>query len=104
METDNRLLLLDEQDNVFVVCAALAGGEDLIVEGDRVEVREDISLGHKVARVTLPVNSKIYKYGAPIGSTTVEVKRGQWLHTHNMRSDYIPTYGRDVGDKPMDGH
>jgi hypothetical protein len=100
-EIDEKLLLLNVSDNVLVACETLAAGSSLMIDGSMVTLNGGIELGHKIARLDLPQGTKVSKYGAPIGSTTEMVKCGQWLHTHNMRSDYIPTYGRDVGDQPM---
>ena len=100
---DSKLLLLNASDNVLVACVNLNAGMELVIDDTMVTLGEDVALGHKLARAELPVGTKVTKYGAPIGSTTVAVACGQWLHTHNMRSDYIPTYGRDVGDQPLAG-
>jgi hypothetical protein len=102
-EIDQKLLLLNASDNVLVACETLAAGASLVIDGSTVTLNEAVELGHKVARLDLPEGTKVSKYGALIGSTTAMVKCGQWLHTHNMRSDYIPTYGHDVGDQPMAG-
>ena len=32
------------------------------------------------------------RYGAIIGTVTADVASGAMLHTHNLVSDYIPTY------------
>ncbi len=103
-DTDPRLLLLSKTDNVLVACETLPAGKVVIINGKSVALSQVIELGHKLARVDLDEGATIIKYGAPIGSTSAAVSRGAWLHTHNMRSDYIPTYGTDVGDQPMDGH
>jgi altronate dehydratase small subunit len=102
-KTDNRLLLLDASDNVLVACETLSKDQEVLTEGVMVTLDQVVELGHKVARQDLSEGSTVTKYGASIGRTTAAVKCGQWLHTHNMRSDYIPTYGRDVGDQPMSG-
>jgi hypothetical protein len=39
--------------------------------------------------------AKIIKYGVPIGSATCEIAAGDHVHTHNLRSDYLPTWLRE---------
>jgi len=34
---------------------------------------------------------KVLKYGCPIGSATEPIQPGQHVHTHNLRSDYLPS-------------
>ena len=46
----------------------------------------------KVARKALRTGDKVLRYGALIGSVTADVAPGAMLHTHNLASDYIPTY------------
>lgn len=91
-ETDRRLLLLDESDNVVVSVARLRLGETILVEGDGVVIVADLPIGHKLARRAITAGEKIVKYGAPIGSATVSIKAGAHVHVHNVRSDYTPTY------------
>ena len=40
---------------------------------------------------------KILKYGAVIGSLTQPVAAGDHIHTHNLDSDYTPTYTLEEG-------
>lgn len=90
--SDPRLLLLDEQDNVFVVRERIRAGETITVSGAQVTVEAALPLGHKIARRNIAVGEKIVKYGAPIGSATTAMRTGEHAHVHNIKSDYTPTY------------
>lgn len=48
---------------------------------------ESIYLGHKIALADLPVGSPVMKFGTRIGHTTQPVRRGAWVHLHNLASD-----------------
>lgn len=89
---DRRLLLLSEQDNVTVALVDLRQGEIVRIDGDDVSLRTDAPLGFKIARYGLAVGDKVFKYGAAIGSVTVAIVRGEVVHVHNMKSDYLPTH------------
>lgn len=89
---DRRLLLLSEQDNVVVALVNLKEGDIVRIDGDAVTLRADAPLGFKVARHGLAVGDKVLKYGACIGSVTVAIVRGEVVHVHNMKSDYLPTH------------
>ena len=97
MKTDPRLLLLSPDDNCLIAAARLPAGDTLDIEGERVTLTKTIELGHKVARHALAANDKVFRYGAPIGHVTAAVARGEHLHTHNLESDYLPTYTHDAG-------
>ena len=91
-ETDRRLLLLDEADNVLVATSRVRGGESVDIEGSSVTLPADLPIGHKLARRAIAAGEKIIKYGAPIGSATADIAAGAHVHVHNVKSDYTPTY------------
>jgi altronate dehydratase small subunit len=94
---DRRLLLLSERDNVMVTCASLKSGDVVSLDGARVTVSADAPLGFKIARRDLAPGEKVLKYGAVIGSATAAIRRGDVVHLHNMKSDYLPTYAHEAG-------
>ena len=48
--------------------------------------KDDISAGHKIALVDIKKGEPIIKYGMVIGKATKDIKKGEWVHTHNMKS------------------
>ena len=42
----------------------------------------------------IAAGEKVFKYGAPIGSATQPIAPGDYVHTRNLKSDYLPTYAR----------
>jgi hypothetical protein len=93
--TDVRLVLLNENDNIFVCCDQIDAGETLQLEGEPVEFNTSINIGHKVARTPIANQEKVYKYGVSIGSATADINRGDHVHLHNLKSDYIPSHTRN---------
>ena len=96
-----KLMLLNPDDNLLVCLAPIAAGEQVVPLGDlKLRALEDIDVGHKLARRPIAPGEGILKYGAPIGSATQAIATGEWVHVHNMKSDYIPTHDRQtvVGD------
>lgn len=88
------LILLHPDDNVLVCRVPIAAGFETAIDGDTVTIAAAIEVGHKVARTDLKTGDKILKYGAPIGSMTADARRGDHVHLHNMKSDYIPSHTR----------
>lgn len=57
--------------------------------GDRigqVTLPQPIPFGHKFALADLPAGHEVKKYGAPIGRLTGAVRRGEYVHVHNLKS------------------
>ena len=63
--------------------------------GQRVAAAVPLSLGHKIAATTIAAGAKVVKYGVPIGSATCDIAPGEHVHTHNLKSDYLPTWSRE---------
>ena len=61
-----------------------------INEKDNVEVMlqgtEAVPAGHKKALVDIKKGDPIIKYGNPIGLATEDIKAGDWVHTHNLKT------------------
>lgn len=92
LSTDRRLLLLSTQDDCLIVCEALPANTEICIEGRTVRLTQAIAIGHKLARHDLAPGQVVHRYGAPIGSMKRAARCGEHLHTHNLKSDYIPTY------------
>ncbi len=93
--TDPRLLILRDEDNICVACTVIEAGTTLVIEAQTVTLKHSLYVGHKIARRLIQVHEKILKYGAPIGSATQKITKGEAVHTHNLKSDYIPSYTLD---------
>jgi hypothetical protein len=96
-DPEPRLLLLAEEDNVVVARTNLKRGDVVNMDGASVTLSADAPLGFKIARVDLAPGDKVLKYGAVIGSATAPIARGDVVHLHNMKSDYLPTYSHESG-------
>lgn len=92
---DPRLLQLALEDNIAVAKTTIPAGESIVIAGTKVVCEQSLPTGHKVAIVPIAAGEKVTKYGAPIGSATRDIRPGQYVHTHNVKSDYLPTYTYD---------
>ena len=98
-ETPAAALVLHPEDNVMVCRRDVRAGEKLIVDGDVLIARSDVALGHKIARRVIHPGAPVIKYGMSIGSSTADIQPGDWVHLHNMKSDYIPSHTRDTRER-----
>lgn len=95
--TDPRLLRLHPADNVLTVITTLEAGDRLQFGVESIPVPMRLPLGHKVAAWAIAAEEKVIKYGAPIGSAKCAIAAGEHVHTHNLQSDYLPTFQRGEG-------
>ena len=86
------LIKLAPDDNVIVVGRSLSAGEKLTFGNLTMEISQSLSLGHKLASRDISTGETITKYNFPIGVATANIKFGEHVHVHNMRSNYTPTY------------
>ena len=85
-------LKVNELDNVATVFS------NSVCNGDRIEIRDkkgdieiidildDIPYGHKVAVCDISKGEDIYKYGEVIGRATQIIRKGEYVHIHNLES------------------
>ena len=85
-------LKVNDLDNVATI---FANG---IVDGAEVEIRDkrgnkeivtvigDVPYGHKIAVKDIHVGEQITKYGEEIGVASKEIKKGEYVHVHNLDS------------------
>ena len=73
-------------DNVAVALKPLSAGTKVLVESNEVELITDIPQGHKFALKDIKAGEPIVKYGYPIGNAREDIKKGEWIHTHNLKT------------------
>ena len=79
-------LKINPRDTVAVALKPLAAGTVCQVDGKEVCLKEDIAQGHKFALCDMPEGTKVIKYGNAIGIAKQNIREGQWVHTHNIKT------------------
>ena len=82
------LVIINEKDNV----------------GVRLIATDKIPAGHKFALRDIAKGEYVIKYGEIIGRATENIKKGEWVHTHNVKShldesveyEYKPNYPETI--------
>ncbi len=84
-----RAFQIHGSDNVATLLDDASEGEVEILgaSADRIRLLEKISRGHKIALRDIAVNEAIIKFGSRIGHATCPIRRGSWIHLHNLVSD-----------------
>ena len=80
---------IQPQDNVAVMIEDAGGGLVELAGAGRGEVSasEKILRGHKVAVRDISTDEAVIKSGVRIGHATQAIRRGAWVHLHNLASD-----------------
>ena len=82
------ILMLHPKDNVVIALKQLNKGDK--VQGKDIgelEVLDDTPKSHKIALKDIARGEEIIKYGEVIAVSSEDIKKGQWVHTHNLKSD-----------------
>lgn len=80
------VIRIADQDNVAIALRPIAAGEQVRVGDETVTARQEIPAGHKLALADVDVDQQIFKYGVPIGLASAPILRGDWVHSHNLRT------------------
>ncbi|MBU3112194.1 UxaA family hydrolase [Clostridium lacusfryxellense] len=81
------IIQINENDNIVVALTDLTKHEVIIIRNKEVTLKEDVKRGHKIAISDIKMDENIVKYGFPIGHSVVDVFEGQWVHTHNIKTN-----------------
>ncbi|GKH49774.1 hypothetical protein CE91St46_08850 [Eubacteriales bacterium] len=79
-----RMLILAPQDNVGVLLEDAHKGDTAVCDGVEVACLDDIEFCHKIALTDIPRQSDFIKYGEIIGYALRDIKKGEWIHIHNL--------------------
>jgi altronate hydrolase len=74
------------KDTVVVALQPIPAGTVLDVDGKELTAVNDVPPGHKIALKEMKQGEPIIKYGFPIGTAARPIQRGEWVHTHNVKT------------------
>ncbi len=77
------VLIIHPADSVAVAVTALPAGATVC----GVTLRQAIPAGHKFARVPIAAGADVIKYGFPIGHAVCAIAPGEWVHSHNLKTN-----------------
>ena len=77
---------INTKDNVTIALENLKKGQVIEVGGDKITLLDDVPFAHKIAMRDIAENEDIYKYGEIIGLGKCPIKKGEWVHTQNVKS------------------
>ena len=91
--SSTEVIIHDEKDNVgVVVIEKIKPNQECncwIMENDKsakIQSICEIPLGHKIAMTDLKEGDTILKYGHDIGKVVKNIKKGEHVHVHNVKT------------------
>lgn len=90
-----KAVVMDKKDNVATAIVPIKKGERVQIGEREIEVLDDIPQGHKFAIKEIKAGESIIKYGEIMGIATKDIKPGEYVHIHNVKSRY---QGGEIND------
>jgi len=81
---------INRDDNVATLLTETGPGAVSVI-GERtteIAATETIAAAHKIAIAKIPAGAAVIKYGWPIGRAARTIEPGEWVHLHNLTSNY----------------
>ena len=83
----NKAVQINKSDNVAIALTDLKKDEIVSVAGEKIRLTETVIRGHKFALCNVNEGCNVIKYGFPIGRAKRDIVCGEWVHTHNLRTN-----------------
>jgi (2R)-sulfolactate sulfo-lyase subunit alpha len=91
--TAPQLLVHDKKDTVgVVVVEGLKAGTEMlcVVTADNssfhLTAKMDVPIGHKIALTDIKEGDTVWKYGHDIGRAAANIRQGEHVHVHNLKT------------------
>jgi len=81
-----KFIKIHSKDDVAVALSNLKAGEVVIVDSEEVTLLNNIPRGHKFAIRDITADGNIIKYGHTIGIAKDNIKKGEHVHVHNIKT------------------
>ena len=86
----NKYIIMNPDDNCATSLTEIHKEENIEINGSKtIKLNQDIPMGHKFALKNINKGDLIKKYGQIIGIATEDIKVGDWIHVHNIKSHYL---------------
>lgn len=85
-----KFIRMNPKDNCATLLEEIPRNEIIeISKNQMIKINQVIPYGHKVAIRHIKKGEAVFKYGEIIGIATEDITKGDWVHTHNVKSAYL---------------
>ncbi len=85
----DNFIIMNPDDNCATALENISKGSQIQIKESSIIVNQNISLGHKIALENIKKGNLVKKYGQAIGFATGDINKGDWIHVHNLTSQYL---------------
>ncbi|MFW9784781.1 MAG: UxaA family hydrolase [Candidatus Heimdallarchaeota archaeon] len=85
----NKFIVMHPNDNCATALTEILEDTKIIVKDRIIIMNQKIPNAHKFALVDIKTGEFVLKYGEVIGVAIKDIKSGDWVHTHNLKSHYL---------------
>lgn len=89
-----KLIKVNPTDNVAVALVNLTSGEEILFEGETINVVSDVKAKHKIALADFQVGDRIIMYGVLVGKASAFIGKGDLLSTQNVKHESDKVTGK----------
>ncbi len=79
-----KALVMKPDDSVAVCIDSVKADEVVTTDFGDITALQDIPMPHKIARRDIAAGEPVIKYSYVIGYALTDIKKGEWVHVHNM--------------------
>jgi len=85
-----KFIIMHPDDNCATSLEEISKDVEIEIDGGlKIKMIQKIPFGHKFALRNINKDELIKKYGQIIGIAIEDIKIGDWIHTHNIKSHYL---------------
>ena len=84
-----KFIIMNPDDNCATALEDISKDSRVQIREISIFINQNIPLGHKIALADIRKGDLVKKYGQTIGIATEDIKKGDWIHTHNLTSQYL---------------
>ncbi len=85
----NKFIVMHKDDNSATTLIDISKNTELRTNEIFIRINHNIPMGHKIALKDIRKGDVVKKYGQAIGIATEDINTGDWIHTHNLTSQYL---------------
>ena len=86
-------------DNVIIALKDFSAGDEIVVDEQKLQLKNNIPGGHKIALSPIAENENVIKYGAPIGHAVSAIEAGEHVHVQNIKTNLSGTIAYSFNQK-----
>ena len=81
------IIKINKIDNIVIAIEDISKKEKIYFDSKELIIQNEVAQGHKIASKNIFEGENIIKYGHVIGHAISNINAGEWIHSHNMKTN-----------------